>query len=61
MDGLARSVGNGIAGLVGGAFEAIGAGVRGFFHAAEVALPGGLVFVVAFIAVVAGGWLLIKR
>lgn len=61
MDGLLKSVGNGITGLVSGAFDAIGAALRGILHAASTALPGGLLFVVVFIGVVAGAWFLAKR
>jgi hypothetical protein len=61
MDGLLKSVGHGITSLVAGAFDAIGGALRGIFHAAQVALPGGLLFVVIFIVVAAGGWILIKR
>lgn len=61
MDGLLKSVGNGIVGLVGGAFDAIGAALRGIVHAAQVALPGGLLFFVIFLIVAVGGWMLLKR
>jgi len=39
----------------------MGAALRGIFHAAEAALPGGLLFVVVFVGVVAGGGFLLKR
>ena len=58
---MLRSVGNGITSLVSGAFDAIGAALRGIYHAAQVALPGGLLFVVVFVGLAAGGWFLIKR
>ena len=61
MDGLLKSVGNGITGLVAGAFDAIGAALRGILHAANTALPSGLLLLVVFIGVVAGGWFLLKR
>ena len=61
MDGLARSVGNGITGLVGGAFDAIGAALRGIVHSLETALPGGLLAVVVFVVLVVAGWSLAKR
>jgi hypothetical protein len=61
MGGLVQSVGNGIVGLVGGAFEFIGSSLRGMVHAADVALPGGMLFVVAFILVAVVGWNLAKR
>jgi hypothetical protein len=61
MGGLVQSVGNGIVGLVGGAFEFIGSSLRGMVHAADMALPGGMLFVVAFILVAVVGWNLAKR
>ena len=61
MDGLLKSVGNGIVGLVGGAFDAIGGALRGIFNAAHAALPGGLLFVLIFLIVAVGGWMAIKR
>jgi hypothetical protein len=61
MGGLAQSVGNGNTGMVGGVFEFIGSSLRGIVHAAEVALPGGMLFVVAFVVVTFVGWNLIKR
>jgi hypothetical protein len=61
VGGLIQSVGNGITGLVGGAFEFIGTSLRGMFHAAELVLPGGMLFVVAFLVVTFVGWNLIKR
>jgi hypothetical protein len=61
MDGLARSVGNGITGVVGGAFDAIGNGLRGMVDAGNRSLPGGLFFVLIFVVVVLVGWNLAKR
>jgi hypothetical protein len=61
MSGLIQSVGNGITGLVGGAFDFIGSSLRGMVHAAELVLPGGLLFVVAFFVLTFVGWNLIKR
>jgi Flp pilus assembly pilin Flp len=61
MDGLARSVGNGITGLVSGAFDAIGAGLRGMVDAGERALPNGLLWAVIFVLLVAGAWTIAKR
>jgi hypothetical protein len=61
MGGLIQSVGNGIVGLVGGAFDLIGSALRGMVHAAEVALPGGMLFLVAFVLVAFVGWNLAKR
>ena len=61
MDGLLKSVGNGIAGLGSGVVDSIGSALRGIVRAAQVAFPGGLLFVVVFVGIVAGGWLLLKR
>ncbi|MEX2184850.1 MAG: hypothetical protein WEC14_10415 [Chloroflexota bacterium] len=61
MDGLARSVGNGITGLVAGAFEAIGAALRGIVNAGNQVLPNGLFWVVVFVLLVIAGWTLAKR
>ena len=61
MGGLIQSVGNGIVGLVGGAFEFIGSALRGIVRALETALPGGLLFVVVFVVLFVVGWNLIKR
>jgi len=61
MGGLAQSVGNGITGMVGGAFDFIGSSLRGIVNAAEMALPGGMLFVVVFFVLLFAGWNLIKR
>lgn len=61
MDDLGRTVGNGITGLVSGAFEAIGAALRGIVAAGERALPNGLLWAVVFVLLVIGAWILAKR
>jgi hypothetical protein len=61
MDDLGRTVGNGITGLVGGAFDAIGDAVRGIVAAGERALPNGLLWAVVFVVLVIGAWTLAKR
>lgn len=61
MDGLGQSVGNGISGLVGGAFEAIGAALRGIVAEGERVLPNGLLWAVIFVVLVVGAWTLAKR
>jgi hypothetical protein len=61
MDGLFRSVGNGITGLVAGSFDVIGGTLRGMVDAGNRALPSGLFFVVVFVAVALLGWSLAKR
>jgi hypothetical protein len=61
MDDLGRSVGNGISGLVSGAFEAIGAALRGIVAEGERVLPNGLLWAVIFVVLVFGAWTLAKR
>jgi hypothetical protein len=61
VDGLARSVGDGITGFVAGAFDTIGGALRGLVAAGDRALPGGIFFVVILAAVVIVGWNLAKR
>jgi hypothetical protein len=61
MDGLGQSVGNGITGLVAGAFDAIGAALRGIVNAGNQALPNGLFWVLIFVLLVVGGWTFAKR
>lgn len=61
MDGLGQAVGNGITGLVGGAFDAIGGALRGIVNAGNQALPNGLFWVVIFVVLLAGAWTLVKR
>jgi hypothetical protein len=61
MDGLLRSVGNGITGLVAGAFDAIGGALRGMVDAGNRALPAGVFFGLLFVIVLIVGWNLAKR
>ena len=61
MDGLVRSVGNGITSLIAGAFDAIGAALRGIVDAGERALPNGLLGALIFVVLVVGAWTLAKR
>jgi hypothetical protein len=61
MDDLGRTVGNGISGLVGGAFEAIGAALRGIVAEGERVLPNGLLWAVIFVVLLIGAWTLAKR
>ena len=61
MDGLIRSVGDGITGLISGAFDAIGAALRGIVNAGNQALPYGLFWLVIFVLVLAAAWTLAKR
>ena len=61
MDGLGQAVGNGITGLVAGAFDAIGSVLRGIVNAGNQALPNGLFWALIFVVLVVGGWTLAKR
>jgi hypothetical protein len=61
MEGLGNAVGSGITGLVSTAFDIIGGTIRAIFGMAQVALPGGLLFVVGFIVAVAILWQFAKR
>ncbi|HET7702470.1 MAG TPA: hypothetical protein VFK35_03660 [Candidatus Limnocylindrales bacterium] len=61
MDGLLTSVGNGLTGLVGGAFAAIGQALRGIVDALSRALPGALLPAVIFVVLLVVAWQLIKR
>lgn len=61
MDGLIRSVGEGITSLVAGAFDAIGGALRGIVDAGNDALPGGVFFGLIFVALVVTAWMLAKR
>jgi hypothetical protein len=61
MDGLGQAVGNGITGLVGGAFNAIGAALRGIVDAGNQALPNGLFWVLIFVVLLVAAWTLVKR
>ncbi|MFP5343520.1 MAG: hypothetical protein ACLGIJ_11435 [Candidatus Limnocylindria bacterium] len=61
MGGFVDAVGDGISGLVAGAFDAIGGALRGIVQAGNQALPGGLFWAVIFVLLVAAGWTLAKR
>jgi hypothetical protein len=61
VDSLGRSIGNGISGLMAGAFDAIGAALRGIVDAGERALPNGLLWAVVFVVLLIGAWTLAKR
>ena len=61
MDGFVRSVGQGIAGLIEGAFDVIGGVLRGMVNAGNQALPGGVFVVLVFVLLVVGAWTLAKR
>jgi hypothetical protein len=61
MDGFVRTIGDGITGLVAGAFDVIGDTLRGMVDAGNRALPGGLFFALVFVLVAIVGWNLAKR
>ena len=61
MDGLGRSVGNGISGLVGGAIDAIGAALSGIVHVLDTALPAGALPVLGIAGALLLLWLVLKR
>lgn len=61
MDGLFRAVGEGITGLVATAFDVIGDSLRLIVLMLERALPGGWLFVLAFVGLLATAWVLAKR
>jgi hypothetical protein len=61
MDGLARSVGDGISGLVGGALAAIGQALAGMVDALSVAVPAGVPPVVGIALVIVVLWWVLRR
>jgi hypothetical protein len=61
MDQLGGSVGGGISGLIGGAFDAIGGALRGVVAAGERVLPNGLLWAVIFVVLVAVAWTFARR
>jgi hypothetical protein len=61
MDGLARSIGDGITGLVGGALTAIGQALSGIVDSLSVALSAGALPVLGIALVVLILWWIIRR
>jgi hypothetical protein len=61
MDGLLRSVGDGITGLVGGAIDAIRSALGGIGDALATALPAGVLPVLAVAGALVLLWLVFKR
>ena len=61
MDGFVRTIGDGITGLIAGAFDVIGGTLRGLVDAGNRALPGGVFFAVVFVILAIVGWNLVKR
>ena len=61
MDGFARSIGDGITGLVGGALAAIGEALSGIVDALAAALPAGALPVLGIALLVLILWRIIRR
>jgi hypothetical protein len=61
MNGLSRTVGDGVASLVASAFDTIGGTIRFIVGSANAALPGGLFPLVAFFGLAGLAWVLAKR
>jgi hypothetical protein len=61
MDGLGRTVGDGVGGLVANAFDTIGGTLRFMIASANAAVPGGLLPVIAFAGLLGLAWFLAKR
>ena len=61
MDGLLRSVGDGLTGLVGGAVDAIGSAIAGIGDALDTALPAGALPVIGIAGALVLLWLVLKR
>jgi len=61
MGGFIEAIGNGITGLVAGAFDVIGDTVRGIVAFGNQLLPGGLFWVFIFFLLLAGAWTFAKR
>jgi hypothetical protein len=61
MGGFVQAIGDGITGLIAGAFDTIGGVLRGMVAAGDRALPAGLLWVVLFVLAVGAAWTLAKR
>ncbi len=61
MADFISAIGGGIAGLVTGALLGIGAALRGIVATADATLPGGMLAVVVFVALMIGAFALAKR
>ena len=61
MGDFIQAIGSGIAGLVTGALQTIGSVLRSIAATLDATLPGGLLFVVAFVLLLAGAWTLARR
>jgi hypothetical protein len=61
MGDFVQAIGQGIAGLVTGSLEAIGAVLRSITESLNAALPGGWLAVVVFFGLLIGAWTLARR
>jgi hypothetical protein len=61
MDGLIQSVGNGIVGLIEGAFDTIGGIVRGVVGEMQALAPIPLIILVGFVVLGVLAWNLARR
>jgi len=61
MGDFIGAIGRGITGLVAGAFDVIGGALRGMVASADAALPGGMLALVVFVALLLTAWNLAKR
>jgi len=61
VDGLIDAVGNGIVGLIEGAFDTIGGIVRGLVGEAQSIAPGPLLLVLVFVVLALVAWSLARR
>ena len=61
MGGFVQSVGNGIASMMQGVFDAVGSTLRGLVNAGNQALPYGLFWVLIFAVLVITAWTFAKR
>ncbi len=61
MDGFTRAIGGGISGMVAGAFELAGIVLRSMVATLQALLPGALLWVAAFVVLVAIAWTFAKR
>jgi hypothetical protein len=61
MDGFARSIGDGITGLVGGALAAIGGALSGMVDSLSAALPTGALPVLGIALLVLILWRIIRH
>jgi len=61
MDGLSRSVGDGISGLIGNAIAGIGAAWDGALASLGAVVPPGAMPVLGVAAALVVGWLVLRR